>query len=182
MDLQAMFFQNWSGIVRTILVGIMAYATLVIFLRISGKRTLAKLNAFDLVVTVALGSTLSAITLQESIALAEGAVALALLISLQYLVTFFSVRSRTFAKAIRSEPTLLARSGEFCSDAMKRQRVTEAEALSAIRSSGGRNISDVQFLVLESDGTISASLLSGTTKTNRSVDADHHSGSGALPK
>ena len=50
-----------------------AYAALVLFLRISGKRTLAKLNAFDLVVTVALGSTLSAIILQESIALAKGA-------------------------------------------------------------------------------------------------------------
>ena len=44
-----MFFQNWEGIVRTIIVGILAYATLVLFLRISGKRTLAKLNAFDVV-------------------------------------------------------------------------------------------------------------------------------------
>lgn len=103
MDLQAMFFQDWSGIVRTIVVGFLAYVTLVVFLRISGKRTLAKLNAFDLVVTVALSSTLSAITLQESIALAEGAIALALLIFLQYAVTFFSVRSRTLQ--MRSGPS-----------------------------------------------------------------------------
>lgn len=54
---------------------------------------LAKLNAFDLVITVALGSTLSAILLQESIALAEGAVALGLLLLMQSLVTFVSVRS-----------------------------------------------------------------------------------------
>lgn len=158
MDIQAMLFQNWSGIVRTILVGVLAYATLVLFLRISGKRTLAKLNAFDLVVTVALGSTLSAITLQESIALAEGAAALALLIFLQFAVTFWSVRSKSFAKLIRSEPTLLARSGQFCHEALKRERVTEDEALGAIRSSGGSAVSDVEFLVLESDGTISASL------------------------
>lgn len=58
MDLQAMLFQNWAGIVRTVMVGSLAYFTLVCFLRISGKRTLAKLNAFDFVVTVALGSTL----------------------------------------------------------------------------------------------------------------------------
>jgi uncharacterized membrane protein YcaP (DUF421 family) len=50
------------------LVGVLAYVSLVAFLRICGKRTLAKLNAFDLVVTVALGSTLSAVLLQESIA------------------------------------------------------------------------------------------------------------------
>lgn len=158
MDIQNMLFQNWSGIVRTILVGSMAYATLVLFLRISGKRTLAKLNAFDLVVTVALGSTLSAITLQESVALAEGAAALALLIALQFAVTFWSVRAKSFAKLIRSEPALLARAGEFCHQALRRERVTEDEALSAIRASGGDTVSDVEFLVLESDGTISAAL------------------------
>lgn len=158
MDWQSMLFQNWSGIVRTILVGTMAYVTLVLFLRISGKRTLSKLNAFDLVVTVALGSTLSAITLQESVALAEGATALALLILLQFLVTFFSVRARWFAKAIRAEPTLLIRNGQVCSKAMKRQRVTTDEARSAIRASGGNDIDEVKSLILESDGTLSVIL------------------------
>jgi uncharacterized membrane protein YcaP (DUF421 family) len=159
MDWQSMLFQNWSGIFRTILVGILAYVTLVLFLRISGKRTLAKLNAFDLVVTVALGSTLSAILLQESVALAEGAVALGLLILMQYLVTFISVRSRGFAKAVRSEPTLLAHDGAFCDEAMKRERITQEEALCAVRSAGGQDIESVKYLVLESDGTISAALL-----------------------
>ncbi len=162
MAWQEMFFQDWSGIVRTLVVGSLAYVTLVLFLRISGKRTLAKLNAFDLVVTVALGSTLSAIILQESIALAEGATALALLIVLQFAVTFWSIRSRHFAQAIRAEPRLLARAGHLCIDAMKSERVTEGEAMSAIRSAGGRDVADVAFLILESDGTISASLQSNT--------------------
>jgi uncharacterized membrane protein YcaP (DUF421 family) len=119
MDWKGMLFQNWPGIVRTVVVASLAYATLVLFPRISGKRTLAKFNAFDLVVTVvALGSTLSAILLQESIALAEVATALPLLILLQFLVTFWSVRSARFASALRSEPTLLVRSGQFCSDAL----------------------------------------------------------------
>lgn len=150
MDIAAMFFQDWEGIVRTVLVGLLAYVTLVLFLRISGKRTLAKLNAFDLVVTVALGSTLSAIVLQESVALAEGATALALLIFAQYLVASFSVRS---------EPALLARNGAFCDQAMKRERVTQDEAISAIRSQGGHSVAQVESLVLESDGTISVSFL-----------------------
>lgn len=119
-----MLFQNWEGIVRTLVVGVLAYVTLILFLRISGKRTLAKLNAFDLVVTVALCSTLSAILLQESIALAEGAVALGLLIAMQFLVAFTSVRWKAFAKAVRSEPTLLIRSGQFCDAAMRRERST----------------------------------------------------------
>ena len=153
-----MFFQNPQGIVRTLIVGALAYIGLVLFLRISGKRTLAKLNAFDLVVTVALGSTLSAILLQESIALSEGLVALALLISAQYLVAFLSVRSKGFAGLVRSEPTLLAKDGRFLSGAMKSERITENEAISAVRANGGKGIEDVAFLVLESDGTLSVAL------------------------
>lgn len=155
MDWQNMLFQGWPGIARTLLVGTLAYVTLVLFLRISGKRTLSKLNAFDLVVTVALGSTLSAILLQESIALAEGATALGLLILLQYLVTFASVRSNSVAKLIRSEPTLLVRSGSFCHDAMMRQRITEDEIMSAVRSNGSEGLDEVEAVVLESDGTLS---------------------------
>jgi len=160
MDWASMFFQGWPGIGRTLVVGVLAYVTLVLFLRISGKRTLAKLNAFDLVVTVALGSTLASILLQESIALAEGAVAMGLLILLQFLVTYASVRSERVAKAIRSEPSLLARNGQFCEAAMKAQRLTQDEVMSAVRAAGGHGIEAVDTLILESDGTISASLLS----------------------
>lgn len=158
MNWVEMFFQNWNGIVRTVVVGTLAYALLVLFLRVSGKRTLAKLNAFDLVVTVALGSTLSSTLLQESVALAEGATAFLLLIVLQYTVTFLSVRSKAFAKIIRSEPKLIARSGRFCHEAMKRSRVTEDEAMSAARASGATDIDAVAFMILESDGTISVGL------------------------
>lgn len=158
MDFAAMLFQGWEGIVRTILVGVLAYVLLVVFLRISGKRTLAKLNAFDLVVTVALGSTLSAILLQESVALAEGAAALALLICVQYIVTFTSVRWAGFARVIRSEPALLARNGSYCEMTMRRERITASEALSAVRASGGSEIGEVEALILESDGTMSVQL------------------------
>ena len=103
MDWRSIVFQKWQGIVRTIVTGVLAYTTLIVFLRFSGKRTLAKLNAFDLVVTVALGSTLSAILLQELVALAEGAVALALLILMQYLVTYTSVRWPSFARFVRAK-------------------------------------------------------------------------------
>lgn len=161
MNWTQMLFQDWSGIARTVAVGLLAYVTLVLFLRISGKRTLAKLNAFDLVVTVALGSTLSAILLQESIALAEGATALALLIAMQFIVTFISVRSERFAKIVRSEPALLVRDGAFCRAAMKRERITEDEALSAVRAAGGRWVEDVASLILESDGTLSTVLRDG---------------------
>ena len=49
-----MFFSSWQGLLRVLVVGALAYLLLVVLLRVSGKRTLAKMNAFDLVVTVAL--------------------------------------------------------------------------------------------------------------------------------
>jgi uncharacterized membrane protein YcaP (DUF421 family) len=158
MQVSQMLFQDWAAIVRTLIVGVLAYVGLVLFLRISGKRTLAKLNAFDLVVTVALGSTLSAILLQEAVALAEGLVAFAVLIALQFAVTFTSVRSRGFAGAVRAEPTLVLRDGQLLERAATRERITAEEIESAIRASGGTALEDAQMVVLESDGSLSVSL------------------------
>jgi uncharacterized membrane protein YcaP (DUF421 family) len=159
-----MFFQSWSGIVRTVIVGTLAYTFLVFSLRVSGKRTLAKLNAFDLVITVAFGSTLASILLSEDIALAEGATALLLLVLLQYVVAFLSVRSRAFARAVRSEPTLLLRDGEMLPEAMRKARVTRAELETVIRTEGQRGLSDIAAVVLESDGSFS--VIDGEQKKN----------------
>ena len=74
-----MWFQSWSDLLRVLLVGTAGYAAVVVLLRVTGKRTLAKLNAFDLVVTVALGSTLATILLSADVSWSEGALALALL-------------------------------------------------------------------------------------------------------
>lgn len=68
---ERMFFDTWAGLGRTLMVGVLAYAALVSLLRISGKRTLSKMNTFDLVVTVALGSTLATVLLSKDVALAE---------------------------------------------------------------------------------------------------------------
>ena len=83
--MERMLFNGWFPLLRTTVVGVPAYAALVVFLRFSGKRTLAKMNAFDLIVTVSLGSTLATIALSEDVAVIQGLLALALLIALQFL-------------------------------------------------------------------------------------------------
>ena len=82
-----MLFGGWSDVARTLIVGTLAYAALIATLRVSGKRTLAKLNAFDLVVTVALGSTLASVLTSSSVALAQGVTAFVTLIGLQFVVS-----------------------------------------------------------------------------------------------
>jgi len=80
-----MFFDSWHDLGRVALVGMCAYVALVLMLRLSGNRTLSKLNAFDFVVTVALGSTLATVLLSKDVSLAEGVLAFAVLIGLQFL-------------------------------------------------------------------------------------------------
>ena len=136
-------FSGWEPIVRTLIVGTIAYAALLAVLRVSGKRTLSKLNAFDLVVTVALGSTVASILLDKTVSLVEGMVALAMLVTLQFIVAFLSVRSTAFSRAVKSEPALIVRDGTLLHDAMRRERVAVAEVEQAARMNGVSRIDPV---------------------------------------
>lgn len=149
-----MFFNGWESIGRTVVAAILAYLSLILILRLSGKRTLAKMNAFDLVVTVALGSTLATIVSSRDVALAEGITALALLVALQFVVTWLSVRSGMVRRLVRAEPTMLLYRGSFLHDAMRAQRVTESEVRQAARSGGVADLA-TRVVVLETDGTFS---------------------------
>ncbi len=149
-----MFFNGWEGVTRAVVMAIFAYVSLIVILRLSGKRTLAKMNAFDLVVTVALGSTLATVILSGDIALAEGVAAMSMLVLLQFVVTWWSVRSARVRRLVRSEPTLLLYRGMFLRDAMKAQRVTETEVRQAARSQGNADLGE-SAVVLETDGRFS---------------------------
>jgi uncharacterized membrane protein YcaP (DUF421 family) len=150
-----MFFDGMAGLVRTAVVGTLAYASLILLLRWTGHRTLSKLSAFDLVVTVALGSTLATVLLSKDVALAEGVLGFALLIFLQFAVTSLSVRSPRFEGWIKGEPKLLFHRGRFLADAMRRERVTEDEVRAAIRQQGLGEPDAVCEVILETDGSMS---------------------------
>jgi uncharacterized membrane protein YcaP (DUF421 family) len=150
-----MFFNGWSGLIRLIAVGIPAYVALILLLRISGKRTLSKFNAFDLIVTVAFGSMLASALLNSDRALADVIGAFALLVLLQFVITWSSVRWSAVHALVKAKPQLLYHRGEFLHDALRRERITETEVLAAIRSQGNGSTSGVDSVVLETDGTFS---------------------------
>ena len=151
-----MFFSSWTDLARVLIVGTLAYVALVVMLRISGKRTLSKLNAFDLIVTIALGSTLATVLLSKDVSLAEGLLAFALLITLQWIVAWSSLRSERVRQWVKSEPRLLLFRGEYLESAMKKERITRGEILAAIRSAGEVSVQEVEAVVLEGDGSLTA--------------------------
>lgn len=148
-------FDGFGGIVRIFLLACMAYVAVVAILRVSGKRTLAKLNAFDLIVTVALGSTLASSILSSNTPLLETLTAFATLVALQWVVAWASVRSSPVAALVRSEPKLLMRGNEILHGALKSERVTEAELMTVIRQSSARSPEQVEAVIFETDGTFS---------------------------
>ena len=150
-----MFFDDWFGLLRVFVLGVAAYLALIATLRVSGKRTLAKMSAFDLIVTVALGSTLATIVLTEQVALVEGLLAFLVLVTLQYVIAALAVRYRRAETLIKSAPRTVLRDGRFEDDAMKDERITHADVLAAIRSAGLGDIAAVAAVVLEADGTLS---------------------------
>lgn len=150
-----MLFDGMQVLGRTLVSGVLAYIFTVLMLRLTGKRTLTKWNAFDFIVTIALGSTLATVILSKDVSLAQGAVALGLLCLLQFIVTWLSVRSQRFQHLVKSAPALLLYEGSFQHETMARERVTEAEVRSALRGQGICAVEEVAAVILETDGTFS---------------------------
>lgn len=144
-----------EALAQTVLSAVLAYGGLVLLLRISGKRTLSKWNAFDFVVTVALGSSLATVILTSEVSLTQGLLAFAMLIALQLAVTWLSVRLRVVERLAKSTPALLLYQGELQRSAMKRERVTESEVRTALRGRGIGALEEAAAVVLETDGSFS---------------------------
>ena len=148
-------FDDINPFLEVIVIGTIAYIAIIIFLRVSGKRTLSKWNSFDSVVTISFGSILASALLSTKDVFGKSIVAFALLVLFQYVITWISVRSSVIQKLIKSEPALLLYRGEMQQDVLKRERVAEGEVLAALRTNGVSAIEDADAVILETDGSFS---------------------------
>jgi uncharacterized membrane protein YcaP (DUF421 family) len=165
-----MFFDDWSGIGRVLLVAIVAYVALIFLLQAFGKRTLATMTAFDFVVTVAIGSILANILLSKDTVIMEGMTAFVVLVGMQYVISTLSSRSRQFESYVKSSPRILLYQGQFLEHAMQAERITKADVLFAIRQQGKDSVENIEAVVLEANGSISVvpktDEVTGTAMTN----------------
>ncbi len=151
--MKEVFFKDWISIGHVVAATIIAFITLFFFLRISGKRTLAKLNAFDFVVTVDLGSTLSYMML-AMVPLVEGTIVLLLIIIMQYFFAWTARSSKKMERLINAVPSLIFYDGIFIEKTMAKEAITKSEIFSMIRNSGIDQIEDVKAVVMELNGQI----------------------------
>lgn len=150
-----MLFDDWSGLGRVLVMAVCGYFALLAMLRLSGKRTLTKLSAFDLVVTVALGSTLGTMMLSSSVVLAEGVLALAMLVALQFVVAWSVSRFPAVEGVARAAPRLLYFRGRFLDAELRAERLTAGEVRSRARQRGFASLERVEAIVFEPGGDLS---------------------------
>ena len=165
------FFESWYNIGRTVTLSAIGFIALFTMLRVSGKRTLSKLNVFDFVFVVAVGSVFAATIVEKDVTLIEGLAGLATLIGIQMLLAALAARSRAIERIINGEPTLLLSHGKFVQSALKKEHVTEEEVRAAIRAKGVTRVEDVAAVVMENDGSLSVAWESKKPGETSLVDA-----------
>ena len=163
--MDVVWFSGWNVVLRTAIGGTVTYFALIALLRVAGPRTLAKWYAFDLIVTVALGSTFANGVLSQDISIVQALTGFVLLVVLQFSIAFLAVRLPIMQRIVNPQPVLLVLHGELQEGAMRRNRVTRADVCKAARASGRSCIEDLAVVVLEPDGTFTVidTLAQGST-------------------
>lgn len=154
MDISKWFVSPIGQLLETAVVGLCCYISLIVLLRLSGKRTLSKMNMFDFIMTIALGSVFASAMVIGSTTYTKAMVAFITLVGAQYVITFLSARSSVFHNAITATPTLLYYDGRYFEKAMRRERVTRSEVLGAMRQNGQGAPEEILAVLLESSGDL----------------------------
>ncbi len=149
------FFNSWEDILRVIIAGLIAYPGLIFLLRVFGKRSLSKLNIFDFIITVALGSVFASVVTLRSVTIFDGLVTFVLLLGAQLAITRASIAWEWIDALIKAQPTLVFFRGVFLEDDMRTARVTHDEILAEVRQKGIACLDDVYAVVLETNGFLS---------------------------
>lgn len=150
-----MFFEDWRRLGEVVVMAVVVYAALIALLRVTGKRTTSKMNSFDWVVTVALGSMVSTVILVEEVPLVEGVVGIAALVSLQYIVAWVAARSTPFQKIVKASPRLLYYREGFDEEALREERLSREEVVAAVRGQGFASMDEISAVVLETNADLS---------------------------
>lgn len=150
-----MFFESWSEIARIVTTTLIIYPFLILATHLLGKRSFAKMNNFDWIITVAAGSILGSAILLKDVVIFEVLVAVSLLLFLQYLLTWISTHFSSFDKVVKTSPQLVFFDGEYIEAAMKDARLTSTEVEASVRKAGFGDLSTVMAVVFEADGELS---------------------------
>lgn len=139
-------------ILEKILRPVAVYLFLVLMLRIFGKRELAQLNPFDLVVLLSLSNTVQNAIIGDDNSLVGGLIGALALLSMNYLVIRFLFRHRRLDQIVEGRATVLVDKGKLVEANLAKELMTESELAAIAHKQGFRHLKDIERIVLEPGG------------------------------
>jgi uncharacterized membrane protein YcaP (DUF421 family) len=139
-------------VIEKILRPVIVYVCLIVFLRVFGKRELAQLNPFDLVVLLCLSNTVQNAIIGEDNSVSGGVIGVLSLLTVNWMLTRVLFRLPKLNKALEGDPAVLIRHGHVDWVAMKKEALTEIELKTILHKQGLGDYSEVEKCVLEPSG------------------------------
>jgi uncharacterized membrane protein YcaP (DUF421 family) len=131
------------------------YAFVVFLIRVMGRRELSSLSAIDLVLLIVLGDAIQQGLTQDDYSVTGAVIAVSTIAAIQVLISYVSFRSRRARHVLEGEPIVIVQGGKLIERNMKRERLTLDEVAEAMRKQQIATVDDVEWGILESDGTMS---------------------------
>ena len=164
-----MFFMPLP-LMEKILRPVIVYLFLVVFLRIFGKRELAQLNPFDLVVLLSLSNTVQNAMIGDDNSVSGGVVGAFALLAINWLLMWVLYRTPKATVLLEGHPSTLIREGKLDVVELKKQSLTHEELISVLNKNGFNDPRDVQTCVLEPNGTF---YVEGKKPSGGEIERDH---------
>jgi uncharacterized membrane protein YcaP (DUF421 family) len=131
------------------------YAFVVFLMRVMGRRELSTLSPIDLVLLIVLGDAIQQGLTQDDYSVTGAVIAVSTIAAVQVLISYVSFRSRRARHVLEGEPIVIVQAGKLIERNMKRERLTEDEVAEEMRKQQIATVDDVEWGILESNGTMS---------------------------
>ncbi|KRP51225.1 DUF421 domain-containing protein [Pseudomonas poae] len=132
------------------------YLALMVLFKIAGRRSLAELTTFDLVLLMVIGEATQQALLGDDFSLTNALLVIATLIAIDIGLSLIKQRSRWFSRLLDGGPTIVVENGQLLHERLKRARLDEGDILEAARSAQGIvEIRQIKFAILERNGKLS---------------------------
>jgi uncharacterized membrane protein YcaP (DUF421 family) len=148
-------FTTWATALQIVVRTGAVYLLVLVGVRLTGKREVGQMTPFDLTLLLLLSNAVQNAMTGPDTSLVGGAVAAAVLLSLNYAVAELSGVNRRFRRIVQGSPSLLIHDGELIMDHLKREHLTVDEVMRALREHGIGSVAEVAIGVLEVDGSLS---------------------------
>jgi uncharacterized membrane protein YcaP (DUF421 family) len=134
---------------------IFLYAFVVLLMRVMGRRELSTLSAIDLVLLIVLGDAIQQGLTQDDYSVTGAVIAISTIAALQVGSSYLSYKSRRARRLLEGEPIVIVQAGKLIERNLKRERLTEDEVAEEMRAQQIASVADVEWGILESNGTMS---------------------------